>query len=103
MQRNITATIFYSLLFAMGGAPTLSMLIILLQKVDQTVVYQVFIGLSIMIACVLVPIILIQNAILWFKRKNPQLESKMKSWAQSYLVLNVFCLIFWISYQILTV
>ena len=99
MHKNISGTMFYSLLFAMGGAPTIAMMIIRSQTVAEEVVYQVFIGLSIMIACVLVPIILIQNTYLFFKRKDEKLETRLKPWSQTYLVLNIFCLVFWISYQ----
>ena len=68
MHKNISGTIFYSLLFAMGGAPTIAMLIIQAQTQDPNIVYGVFIGLSVIIACILVPLILIQNAFLFFKR-----------------------------------
>ena len=53
---------FYSLLFAMGGAPTIAMLIIRAQTQDPDIIYRAFIGLSVIIACVLVPVILLQNA-----------------------------------------
>ena len=59
------------------------------------------IGLSVIIACILVPLILIQNAILFFKRKNEQLEQKIKPLCQVYLVLNFLCLIYWLSFQFL--
>jgi hypothetical protein len=100
MQKNISGTMFYSLLFAMGGAPTIAMIIIQAQLKDPVVIYQVFVGLSVMIACVLVPLILIQNAYLFFKRKDEQLESKMEVWSQVYLGLNAVCLVYWIAYQI---
>ena len=61
MQKNIANTIFYSLLFAMGGAPTIAMIIINAQTVQPEVAFQALIGLSVIIACILVPIILIQN------------------------------------------
>ncbi|MFC6166188.1 MULTISPECIES: hypothetical protein [Acinetobacter] len=101
MHKNISATIFYSLLFAMGGAPTIAMLIIQAQTQDPNIIYNAFIGLSVIIACILVPLILIQNAILFFKRKNEQLEQKIKPFCQVYLVLNVLCLIYWLSFQFL--
>ena len=101
MHKNISATIFYSLLFAMGGAPTIAMLIIQAQTQDPNIIYNAFIGLSVTIACILVPLILIQNAILFFKRKNEQLEQKIKPFCQVYLVLNVLCLIYWLSFQFL--
>lgn len=101
MQKNIAGTMFYSLLFAMGGAPTLAMIIVQAQLQDPTLVYQVFVGLSVMIACVLVPIILIQNAYLFAKRKDERLEAKMEVWSQVYLVLNGLCLLYWLLYQFL--
>ncbi|MFD1439747.1 hypothetical protein [Acinetobacter terrae] len=101
MHKNISGTIFYSLLFAMGGAPTIAMLIIQAQTKDPSIIYTAFIGLSVIIACILVPLILIQNAILFFKRKNEQLEQKIKPMCQVYLVLNILCLIYWLSFQFL--
>ncbi|NNH88318.1 hypothetical protein [Acinetobacter terrae] len=101
MHKNISGTIFYSLLFAMGGAPTIAMLIIQAQTQDPNIIYTAFISLSVIIACILVPLILIQNAILFFKRKNEQLEQKIKPMCQVYLVLNVLCLIYWLSFQFL--
>jgi len=101
MHKNISGTIFYSLLFAMGGAPTIAMLIIQAQTQDPNIIYTAFIGLSVIIACILAPLILIQNAILFFKRKNEQLEQKIKPMCQVYLVLNVLCLIYWLSFQFL--
>ena len=101
MHKNISGTIFYSLLFAMGGAPTIAMLIIQAQTQGPNIVYGVFIGLSVIIACILVPLILIQNAFLFFKRKNDQLEEKIKPLCQVYLVLNALCLIYWLSFQFL--
>lgn len=101
MHKNISGTIFYSLLFAMGGAPTIAMLIIQAQTQDPNIIYGVFISLSVIIACILVPLILIQNAFLFFKRKNDQLEEKIKPLCQAYLVLNALCLIYWLSFQFL--
>ena len=99
MQNNIGSTIFYSLLFAMCGAPTIAMLLIKTQQVDEAVFYQVFIGLSVIIACILVPIVLIQNTYLLLKRKNVELEQKIKPLSQFYLVLNALCLAFWLIIQ----
>ena len=99
MHKNISGTIFYSLLFAMGGAPTIAMLIIQAQTQDPNIIYTAFIGLSVIIACILVPLILIQNAILFFKRKNQQLEQKIEPLCQVYLVLNFLCLIYWLIFQ----
>ncbi|WP_180155156.1 hypothetical protein [Acinetobacter sp. YH12045] len=99
MQKNISTTIFYSLLFAMGGAPTIAMMIIRAQTQDPQLIYQALIGLSVIIACILVPIALIQNAVLFFKRKNVQLEEKIKPLMHVYLGLNVVCLIYWLVLQ----
>jgi DMSO reductase anchor subunit len=99
MQPNIASTLFYSLLFAMGGAPTLAMLIIQSQPHDPQLLYQIFIGLSVMIACVLVPLVLAQNGYLYYKRKDHVLNAKIKPLMQFYLVLNVLCLAYWLIYQ----
>ncbi|USE84386.1 phosphoethanolamine transferase domain-containing protein [Acinetobacter tibetensis] len=99
MHKNISNTILYSLIFAMGGAPTIAMMIIEGQTTDPNVIYNALIGLSVIIACVLVPIVLIQNAYLWFKRNDEKLAEKIKPVGQIYLVLNVVCLIYWLSYQ----
>ena len=101
MHKNISGTIFYSLLFAMGGAPTIAMLFIQAQTKDPNIIYGVFISLTVIIACILVPLILIQNAFLFFKRKDELLEQKIKPLCQSYLVLNAMCLIYWLSFQFL--
>ena len=99
MQRHIANTMFYSLLFAMGGAPTIAMLIIQSQPHDPAMFYQIFIGLSVMIACVLVPMILLQNGYLYLKRKDDVLNHKIEPLAHFYLVLNVLCLLYWLIYQ----
>ena len=94
MQKNIANTIFYSLLFAMGGAPTIAMIIINAQTVQPEVAFQALIGLSVIIACILVPIILIQNTYLIIKRKSLEIEQKIQPVANFYLGLNVLCLIY---------
>lgn len=101
MHKNISATMFYSLLFAMGGAPTIAMLVIQAQTQDPAIINAAFIGLSVIVACILVPVVLIQNAFLFFKRKNEQLEQKIKPLCQIYLGLNILCLIYWLSFQFL--
>ncbi|CAB1214111.1 hypothetical protein [Acinetobacter bouvetii] len=101
MHKNISATMFYSLLFAMGGAPTIAMLIIQAQTQDPAIINAAFIGLSVIIACILVPVVLIQNAFLFLKRKNDELEQKIKPLCRLYLGLNVLCLIYWLSFQVL--
>lgn len=101
MQKNISTTIFYSLLFAMGGAPTIAMMIIRGQTQDPQVIYQALIGLSVIIACILVPIVLIQNAYLFLKRNDVVLEQKIKPVLHVYLALNVICLAYWLIIQFL--
>ncbi|MEG0483426.1 MAG: hypothetical protein RR569_09995 [Acinetobacter sp.] len=101
MLKNISNTIFYSLIFAMGGAPTIALMIIQAQTTDQALINSALLGLSVILACVLVPIILIQNAILFAKRKNVQLNEKIKPLSQVYLVLNVICLVYWLIVQFL--
>ena len=102
MQKNISATMFYSLLFAMGGAPTIAMLIIRAKTSNPEIIYNALVGLSVIIACILVPVILIQNAILFAKRKSESLELKIQPLSQFYLVLNVLCLIYWLGIQFIT-
>lgn len=98
MQKNIAGTIFYSLLFAMGGAPTIAMIMIKLQNVRVEYIYQTFIGLTVMIACVLIPLILLQNTYLFLKRKNEELNKKLDTLCHVYLVIDIFALIFWLIY-----
>jgi hypothetical protein len=98
MQPKISATMFYSLLFAMGGAPTIAMMIILLQTQDKVVIYPIFIGLTSILACVLVPIILLQNAFLFTQRHSIVWGGKVQPLYMLYLVLNIVCLAFWLLY-----
>lgn len=101
MLPNISKTIFYSLLFAMGGAPTIAMLIIKAQTSNPEIVYQALIGLSVIIACILVPLILMQNAYLFVQRSNQNIEQRIVPLSHVYLVLNILCLIYWLSIQYL--
>lgn len=101
MQKNISSTMFYSLIFAMGGAPTIAMLIIQAQTTDPAIISQALLGLSVMIACILVPNVLIQNAFLFFKRNDQQLEQKIIPLKNIYLILNVLCLLYWLIVQFL--
>ncbi len=101
MQKYIAGTIFYSLLFAMGGAPTIAMIIIRAQTQNPEIIYNALIGLSVIIACILVPIVLIQNAYLFFKRKSEAMEAKVEPLCQFYLVLNGCCLAYWLYIQFL--
>ena len=99
MQKNISNTIFYSSIFAMGGAPTIAMLIIKEQTSDPALIYQALVGLSVIIACILVPLILIQNAFLFYKRESLSIEQKIEPIAHFYFVLSVLCLLYWLAVQ----
>ena len=85
----------------MGGAPTIAMMIIKAQTSNPELIYHALVGLSVMIACILVPIILIQNAYLWVKRKNERIEKRIAPVARFYLILNLLCLGYWLSQQFL--
>ena len=85
----------------MGGAPTIALMIIQAQTTDQTVVNSALLGLSVIIACILVPIILLQNAVLFAKRKSVILNEKIKPLSKIYLGLNVICLLYWLAIQFL--
>jgi hypothetical protein len=85
----------------MGGAPTIAMLIIQAQTNDLNIINNALLGLSVMVACVLVPIILIQNAFLFIKRNDQHLEQKIIPLKNIYLTLNVICLIYWLAIQFL--
>ena len=99
MHKNISGTMFYSFLFAIGGAPTIAMLIIQSQVQHPETMYGVLISLSAIIACVLIPIILIQNSFLWVKRKSEVIENRVKPLCYFYLALNVLCLLYWLIIQ----
>ncbi len=101
MQKNISSTIFYSLIFAMGGAPTIAIMIIQAQTADPAVMNSALLGLSVIIACILVPLVLVQNAFLFAHRKNIKLEEKIEPLKKIYLVLNVICLLYWLAIQFL--
>lgn len=96
LQPTISKTIFYSFLFAIGGSPTLAMLVIYGQEYHEDFFMTAFMSLSVLFACVLIPVVLIQNSYLLWKRKSPNLEEKVKTLSHFYLGLNVICLIFWI-------
>lgn len=94
---NISKTIIHSFLFALGGAPTIGMLwanSVLAQ--DAELHLSVFTSLTILIACVLIPVILIQNIFLIVKKQDVKLDYKVEGLAHFYLVLNLLCLAYWL-------
>lgn len=99
LQPNISKTIFYSFLFALGGAPTLAMLIASQQTRDPHLLMSAFVGLSVVLVCIFVPIVLIQNTFLLAKRHNLKLEDRLKGLSNIYFALNIGCLIFWILFM----
>lgn len=78
LQPTISKTIFYSFLFAIGGSPTLAMLIIYGQNYNPDFFMTAFMSLSVLIACVLIPVVLIQNSYLLWKRKILILKRKLR-------------------------
>ncbi|SPL72361.1 hypothetical protein [Acinetobacter stercoris] len=98
LQPNISKTLIYSFLFAVGGCPTIAMWLIAGQTQDQELLLTAFISLTVLTACILVPLILIQNTFLLVKRNSITIEDKVKPLSIAYLVLNVLCLIYWLLY-----
>lgn len=69
---------FLFFLFAIGGSPTLAMLIIYGQNYNPDFFMTAFMSLSVLIACVLIPVVLIQNSYLLWKRKILILKRKLR-------------------------
>lgn len=93
---NISKTILHSFIFALGGAPTLAMWLSMRQPVDQQMFFSVFISLTVLIACILLPVIFIQNIFLLIKRQSIAVDDKVGYLGNFYLVLNVICLLYWL-------
>lgn len=96
MQPTISRVLFYSLIFAIGLAPTATMWIMKLNQVPFNVM--AFSALTIVIAAVVVPIILIQNAYLFYKRYDAVLDAKLGALSRFYLLLNMLCGISWVVF-----
>lgn len=96
---NITKTLFYSLLFAIGGAPSIAMWITHLQVKNPEYFLSVFMSLTLFIACIIVPIILLQNAYLLYKRQSINVDNKVTGLAKFYFLLDIACLISWIYFK----
>jgi len=93
---NISKTIFHSFIFALGGAPTIAMWLSTERVADPELFFSAFISLTVLLACVLLPIIFIQNIFLLIKRQSPIVEDKVAHLSWFYLILNVICLIYWL-------
>ena len=94
MHSHVSKTMFYSLLFAIGGAPTLAMWIIYIQTDGALNQYWgAFLALTFVLAAIIAPLILIQNMYLLWKRKHVNLEDKIEPVAHFYFVLDLACLV----------
>ncbi|MCH4242976.1 hypothetical protein [Acinetobacter gerneri] len=98
LQQNISKTLIYSFLFAVGGCPTIAMWIVSGQTDDQDILISAFMSVTILLACIILPIILIQNVFILIKKNSVVLEDKIKPLAILYLVLNILCLVYWLMY-----
>ena len=98
IQSYISKTIFHAFLFAMGGAPTLAMWIVQAQNPEQDVLLTAFVSVTVILACILVPIILFQNSFLLFKRQSANVEARIQPLYYGYLILNIVCLIYWLLF-----
>lgn len=93
---NISKTILFSFIFALGGAPTIAMWISTSQVSNPAQLVDLFISLTALIACILVPVIFIQNVFLLIKRQSVWVEDRIVLLSRFYLILNVCCLIYWL-------
>lgn len=93
---NISKTIIHSFIFALGGAPTIAMWLSMQRVTDSNVFLSVFISLTVIIACILLPVIFIQNIFLLIKRQSTVVEDKVVYLGNFYLFLNVICLLYWV-------
>lgn len=93
---NISKTIIHSFIFALGGAPTIAMWLSMQRVTDPNLFFSVFISLTVIIACILLPIVFIQNIFLLIKRQSTTIEDKVAPLGNFYLILNVICLLYWV-------
>lgn len=100
LQADLTKTLFYSFLFALGGAPSIAMMIVSEQVSSQQAILSGFIGLTLVLACVLLPVILVQNSVLFFARNKTQTEKIVPVLGKLYFILNLICLLFWILFML---
>ncbi len=100
LQQNISRVLIYSFIFAVGGCPTLAMWIISGQTDNQDIIISAFMSVTVLLACILLPIIFIQNMIILVKRNSIVLEEKIKPLAVGYLILDILCLVYWLLYYL---
>ncbi|AOA59984.1 hypothetical protein [Acinetobacter larvae] len=94
---NISKTILHSFIFALGGTPTLAMWLSerQTQQPEQFMAY--FVSLTVLIACIIFPVVFIQNSFLLWKRLDPNIDNKITKLSYFYLILNIICMIYWIT------
>lgn len=97
MQPTISKILFNSLIFALGISPTLAMWVMELRQIEFHTM--IFMSLCLTFAVLIVPIILLQNAYLLYKRQDEMLGVKLNWLARLYLVLNGICLVSWILFM----
>ena len=68
---------FLFFLFAIGGSPTLAMLVIYGQNYNPDFFMTAFMSLSVLIACVLIPVVLYKTVISYGKGQVPLLKRKL--------------------------
>lgn len=100
MQPTIARILFTSLIFALGIAPTSAMWVLVLRKIEF--VMPVFLSLTIVFVLLFVPLILLQNGYLYFKRTDEILDKKLTWLSHTYFVLNGLCLASWIGFMVFT-
>lgn len=91
MQSNTSKTMFYSLLFAIGGAPTLAMWMIYIQTngaLEQH--WTTLLALSFVLAAIIAPLILIQNFYILWKRKKLILRTRL-SQLPTFILYWIWC------------
>ncbi|MEB3752890.1 hypothetical protein [Acinetobacter sp. MD2(2019)] len=99
LNADLTKTLFYSFLFALGGAPSIAMLIVSDQTHHQDVLLSGFIGLTLVLACVFLPLILLQNIFLLLVRHQPRFHKLTQVLGKIYFALNLICLLFWLLFM----
>ena len=99
MQTEFAKALFYSLLFAIGGAPTIAMWIIRLQISDPNLWWPPFVGLTLILACILAPVILLQNTFLYLKKKEWK-DASYEGFAKTYFFIDLICLASWLYFSL---
>lgn len=94
MQPNIYKIVFHSLLFAIGIGPTIAIWWFLINGIDFEL--NIFAGLTLASAMIAIPIILIQNGFLLYKRKDEKFADQLGWLVKVYFIANTICLLTWL-------